>query len=134
MMVEGTPILRQSSTNGFLVWSLEFSMWRWLILLWSLSRKNTAHTTWTYTSFCSNSTIKWTTFTWKNFNDYTRNSLAERCLRIGVPSTIIWYINIRMNRCLIHSKLQFTCVCIQADTNTPNVYVYKQIVIHKMCD
>ena len=28
-----------------------------------------------------------------------------------------------MNRSLIHSKLQFTCVCVQPDTNTPNVWL-----------
>jgi hypothetical protein len=40
-----------------------------------------------------------------------------------VPSTIVWYINIHMNRSLVHSTLQLTCVCVQPDTYTPNMWL-----------
>ena len=66
---------------------------------------------------------KSTIFTWNNFSNHTRRPFVELRLQIRVPSAIVWYINIHMNRTPIHSKLQFACVC-----------VYSQTLIRQMCD
>ena len=65
---------------------------------------------------------KSTNFTWKNFNNHIRHPFIKPHLRIRIPSTIIWYINIHMNISLIYSILQFICACIQPDTNTQNMW------------
>ena len=116
MTVAGNLILRQSSTNGYLVWSLKFFPLKVVDFVVEFEQKE-------YSTANSNSKIKSTTVKWKNFNDHTKNPFVEFCLRIRVPSTIVWYINIHKNRSLIHSKLQFACICVQPDTNTPNVWL-----------
>jgi hypothetical protein len=105
--VEGIIILRRSSTSKCLMWLLKFFTWRW--------------TTNFRTRLPSQLHNKSSTFIWKNFSNYTRHSFVELPLRIIIiPSTFTWYININKNRSLIHSKLQFTCICVQPSTNTRN--------------
>jgi hypothetical protein len=52
----------------------------------------------------------------KNFSNHIRHLLVELHLRVIIPSTLVWYINMHT----IHSKLQFTCVFVKPDINTPN--------------
>jgi len=82
MTVAGNLILRQSSTNGYLVWSLKFFPLKVVDFVVEFEQKE-------YSTANSNSKIKSTTVKWKNFNDHTKNPFVEFCLRIRVPSTIV---------------------------------------------
>ena len=113
--VEGIIILRRSSTDECLMWLLKFFHVKVDYKL--------PHSQHERVRLASQLHNKSTVFKWKNFSNHTRHSLVELRLRIIIPSTIVWYININMDRSRIHSKLQFTCWCVQSDTNTPNAWL-----------